>query len=83
MGGKWFRDVEIVYDDQLIRNIIRVTRKTTDSTNGDTLSGTTVMTSNIESQSLYGARQLDLELPIPTTVDSDSNYGSRRRSASR
>ena len=79
-GGKYFTDVEIAYDDQLIRNIIRITRKTTSASAGDTNIGTTVMTSNVESQSIYGARALDLELPIPSTVGSDSNYGQAQAS---
>lgn len=79
-GGKYFADVEIAYDDQLIRNVIRVSRKTTTAANGDSLAGTTVMTSNVESQSIYGARALDLELPIPSTVGSDSNYGQSQAS---
>ena len=79
-GGKYFTDVEIAYDDQLIRNIIRITRKTTSAVAGDTNIGTTVMTSNVESQSIYGARALDLELPIPSTVGSDSNYGQAQAS---
>ena len=79
-GGKYFTDIEIAYDDQLIRNIIRVTRKTTSAVSGDSNVGTTVMTSNVESQSIYGARALDLELPIPSTVGSDSNYGQAQAS---
>ena len=74
-GGKNFTSVEIDYDDQLIRNIIRITRKRTTNAGGDENLGTTVMASNIESQSLYGARTLDLELPIPSTYSSDTNYG--------
>lgn len=80
VGGKYFTDVEIAYDDQLIRNIIRITRKTTTAAGGDSLAGTTVMTSNVESQSIYGARALDLELPIPSTANSDSNYGQAQAS---
>lgn len=79
-GGKYFTDVEIAYDDQLIRNIIKVTRKTTSSASGDSNTGTTVMTSNVESQSLYGARTLDLELPIPSTYDSNPTYGQDQAS---
>jgi len=74
-GGKWFQNVEIAYDDQQIYNVVRITRKTTSASSGDTRSGTTVMTSNVESQSLYGPRQLDLELPIPSTYDGDTGYG--------
>ena len=74
-NGMFFSEANIVYDDDLIYNIIRVNRKTTDIVNGDTLVGTTVTVSNVESQSLYGARSLELELPIPTTVGSDTSYG--------
>lgn len=74
-GGKWFSRIDIAYDDQLIRNIVRVNRKTTTAASGDTLTGTTVTVGNAESQSLYGARTLDLELPIPSTVGSDTTYG--------
>lgn len=74
-AGKAFTKVDISYDDQLIRNIVRVNRKTTSQSSGDTLVGTTVTVGNAESQSLYGARTLDLELPIPSTVGSDSSYG--------
>lgn len=74
-GGKWFTDVEIAYDDQLIRNVIRVSRKRTTNAGGDELIGTTVMTSNVESQSIYGVRALDLELPIPDSYGGDNDYG--------
>jgi hypothetical protein len=73
--GMFFAEANIVYDDDLIYNIIRVNRKTTSVVNGDTLVGTTVTVSNVESQSLYGARSLNLELPIPSTVGSDTSYG--------
>ena len=74
-GGKSFVNVEIAYDDQLIRNVITITRKTTSTTTGNGFAGTSVLTSNAESQSLYGARSLDLQLPIASTANSDSNYG--------
>lgn len=74
-GGKWFSNVEIAYDDQLIRNVIRVSRKKTTSAGGDQLTGNTVLTSNVESQSLYGVRALDLELPIPDSYGGDASYG--------
>jgi hypothetical protein len=70
-----FSDVNIAYDDDLIYNIVRVNRKTTSASSGDSLIGTTVTIGNAESQSLYGARTLDLELPIPSTVGSDTSYG--------
>lgn len=74
-GGKYFTRIDVMYDDQLIRNIVRVNRKVTSTATGDTLTGTTVTVGNAESQSLYGARTLDLELPIPSTVGSDTTYG--------
>jgi len=74
-GGKHFVDVEVAYDDELIYNVVAVSRKSTSTSTGDSLTGTTVIVSNVESQSLYGARALELELPIPTTVDGDGNYG--------
>lgn len=75
VGGKYFSDVTIAYDDQLIHNIIRINRKNTTAASGDFLLGSTVTIGNPESQSLYGARTLDLELPIPSTSGGDSNYG--------
>jgi hypothetical protein len=68
-------DVKIVYDDDLIYNIVRVNRKITSVTSGDSLIGTTVTIGNAESQSLYGARTLNLELPIPSANGSDTSYG--------
>lgn len=70
-----FVDVKIVYDDDLIYNIVRVNRKITSVTSGDSLVGTTITIGNAESQSLYGARTLDLELPIPSANGSDTSYG--------
>jgi hypothetical protein len=70
-----FSDVDIVYDDDLIYNIVRVNRKVTSASSGDSLIGTTVTIGNAESQSIYGARTLDLELPIPSTYNSDTSYG--------
>ena len=70
-----FIDVKIVYDDDLIYNIVRINRKFTSASNGDLLIGTTVTIGNAESQSLYGARTLDLELPIPSAEGTDSSYG--------
>jgi hypothetical protein len=70
-----FIDVKIVYDDDLIYNIVRINRKITSVTSGDSLVGTTVTIGNAESQSLYGARTLDIELPIPSSYGSDTSYG--------
>ena len=70
-----FSDVKILYDDDLIYNIVRVNRKITSVTSGDSLVGTTVTIGNAESQSLYGARTLDIELPIPSSYGSDTSYG--------
>jgi hypothetical protein len=70
-----FSDVDIAYDDDLIYNIVRVNRKVTSASSGDSLIGTTVTVGNAESQSLYGSRTLDLELPIPSTYDSNTSYG--------
>ncbi len=70
-----FSDVDIAYDDDLIYNVVRVNRKLTSPILGDVLIGTTVTIGNAESQSLYGVRTLDLELPIPSTNGSDTSYG--------
>lgn len=74
--GKKFVDVTVTYDDDLIYNVIRVNRKTTSTVSGDVLVGTTVIVSNPESISLYGARTYDLTLPIPSSYGGDSNYGN-------
>ncbi len=71
-----FATVEVQYDDELVGNVVRVSRKNTTAAAGDALIGTTVVVSNPESQSLFGTRYLDRELPIPSTVSSDTNYGS-------
>ena len=71
-----FATVEVKYDDELVGNVIRVSRKNTTAAAGDVLIGTTVTVSNPESQSLFGARYLDRELPIPSTVGSDTTYGT-------
>ena len=74
-SGKWFRDIVIAYDDQLIKNVVQVSRKSADSVNGEQLIGTTMLTSNAESQSLYGARTLELTLPIPSALGANASYG--------
>ena len=78
VNGKHFADVSIVYDDSLIYNIIRVDRKVTTSAGGEALTGTTVVVSNAESVSLYGARTLDIEVPIVSEYDGDASYGQSR-----
>lgn len=76
--GKEFVDVQITYDDDLIYNIIRVNRKVTTAAGGDALTGTTVIVSNAESISLYGARTLDFELPLPSSYGGETTYGQDR-----
>lgn len=71
-----FAEVEVKYDDELVGNVVRVSRKNTVAATGDALIGTTVVVSNVESQSLFGARYLDRELPVPSTVGSDTSYGT-------
>jgi hypothetical protein len=73
--GKKFVDTSIVYDDSLIYNIVKIDRTVTNAVNGRTLTGTTVIVSNAESISLYGARTLAIEVPIVSTVGSDTSYG--------
>lgn len=73
--GKRFVDVNIAYDDNLIYNLIRVNRKVTTASSGDSIVGTTTIVGNAESISLYGARTLNLELPIPSSFGGDSTYG--------
>ena len=77
-NGKKFADVSIVYDDSLIYNIIRIDRKVTTSAGGEALTGTTVVVSNAESVSLYGARTLDIEVPIVSEYGGDTSYGQNR-----
>jgi len=77
-SGKEFADVELTYDDDLIYNIVRVNRKQTTAAGGDSFTGTTVIVSNPESISLYGARTLALELPLPSSYGGDSTYGQAR-----
>lgn len=77
-SGKEFANVELTYDDDLIFNIVRINRKVTTAAGGDAFTGTTVIVSNAESISLYGARTLALELPLPTSYSTDSTYGQSR-----
>lgn len=74
-AGKRFQQVAIVYDDQLIHNVVRVDRKITSQSAGDSLVGTTAIVSNAESISLYGARFLDLTLPIVSDDGASASYG--------
>lgn len=74
-NGKKFADTSIVYDDSLIYNIVRVNRKVTTSAGGEALTGTTVTVSNAESVSIYGARTLDVEVPIVSDYNGDATYG--------
>ena len=76
--GKKFVDTSIVYDDSLIYNIVKIDRKVTSAVTGEALTGTTVIVSNAESISLYGARTLALEVPIVSTVGSDTSYGQNQ-----
>jgi hypothetical protein len=73
--GKKFVGTSIVYDDSLIYNIVKIDRTVTNAVTGRTLTGTTVIVSNAESISLYGARTLAIEVPIVSTVGSDTSYG--------
>ena len=75
VAGKKFVDTSIVYDDSLIYNIVKIDRKVTNAVTGEALTGTTVIVSNAESISLYGARTLAIEVPIVSTVGSDTSYG--------
>lgn len=77
-SGKQFANVELTYDDDLIYNIVRINLKSTTAAGGDAITGTTVIVSNAESISLYGARTLALELPLPTTYSGDSTYGQAK-----
>jgi hypothetical protein len=79
-AGKKFVDTSIVYDDSLIYNIVKIDRKVTTAAGGETLTGTTVIVSNAESISLYGARTLAIEVPIVSTVGSDTSYGQNEAS---
>lgn len=79
-AGKKFVDTSIVYDDSLIYNIVKIDRKVTTAAGGETLTGTTVIVSNAESISLYGARTLAIEVPIVSTVGSDTSYGQNKAS---
>jgi hypothetical protein len=77
-AGKKFVDTSIVYDDSLIYNIVKIDRKVTTAAGGETLTGTTVVVSNAESISLYGARTLAIEVPIVSTLGSDTSYGQNQ-----
>ena len=74
-AGKKFVDTSIVYDDSLIYNIVKIDRKVTTAAGGEELTGTTVVVSNAESISLYGARTLAIEVPIVSEVGADATYG--------
>ena len=78
VSGKKFVDTSIVYDDSLIYNIVKVDRKVADAATGESLTGTTVIVSNAESISLYGARTLAIEVPIVSSAGSDTTYGQNR-----
>jgi hypothetical protein len=77
-AGKKFVDTSIVYDDSLIYNIVKIDRIVTTAAGGEKLTGTTVIVSNAESISLYGARTLAIEVPIVSTVGSDTSYGQNQ-----
>ena len=79
-AGKKFVDTSIVYDDSLIYNIVRVDRKVTSAAGGEALTGTTVVVSNAESVSLYGARTLSIEVPIVSDYGTDTTYGQQQAS---
>jgi tartrate/fumarate subfamily iron-sulfur-dependent hydro-lyase alpha chain len=59
-------------------NIVKIDRKVTNIVTGEALTGTTVVVSNAESSSLYGARTLALELPIVSTLGADTSYGQNQ-----
>lgn len=77
-NGKKFVDTSIVYDDSLIYNIVKIDRKVTSAVDGEGLTGTTVVVSNAESISLYGARTLAIEVPIVSDLGTDTAYGQNR-----
>ena len=77
-AGKKFVDTSNVYDDSLIYNIVKIDRKVTTAAGGEALTGTTVIVSNAESISLYGARTLAIEVPIVSTLGSDTSYGQNQ-----
>ncbi len=74
-AGKKFVGTSIVYDDSLIYNIVKIDRKVTNAVTGEELTGTTVIVSNAESISLYGARTLAIEVPIVSDVGGNAAYG--------
>ena len=77
-AGKKFVETSIVYDDSLIYNIVKIDRKVTTAAGGEELTGTTVVVSNAESISLYGARTLAIEVPIVSDLGTDTAYGQNR-----
>ena len=77
-AGKKFVDTSIVYDDSLIYNIVKIDRKVTSAVDGEELTGTTVVVSNAESISLYGARTLAIEVPIVSDLGADTSYGQNK-----
>ena len=78
VAGKKFVDTSIVYDDSLIYNIVKIDRKVTTAAGGEELTGTTVIVSNAESISLYGARTLAIEVPIVSNLGADTSYGQNK-----
>jgi len=74
-AGKKFVGTSIVYDDSLIYNIVKIDRKVTNAVTGEELTGTTVIVSNAESISLYGARTLAIEVPIVSVLGGNAAYG--------
>lgn len=77
-SGNQFAEVVLTYDDDLIYNVVRVNRKQTTAAGGDAIVGTTAIVSNVESISLYGARTLQVEVPLPTTYSGDATYGQQK-----
>ena len=77
-AGKKFVETSIVYDDSLIYNIVKINRTITSAAGGEELTGTTVVVSNAESISLYGARTLAIGVPIVSAVGAETTYGEDR-----
>ena len=80
-SAKSFFDVSVDYDDTLVANVIRISRKKPNGSTGEPEpEGTTIVVSNAESQSLYGVKYFDLELPIIATNYPEGNtlYGQNR-----
>jgi hypothetical protein len=80
-AGKKFVETSIVYDDSLIYNIVKIDRTVTTAITGKTLTGTTVVVSNAESVSLYGARTLNIQVPIVSQFGSNTTYGQQQASS--